>query len=177
MPPKASLTRRSSARSWKPPKSSLTAKVIGGQVAIESGSGFEGGAITMTSGEGVASAGGTISLLVGDGAVDDGGDISMVAGQTTGTGKTGGNYVVQAGEASAGLGGSVLVNAGTGGAAASSVVRDHTSCIARCRQCGRCNFVSVSILNRDCSWFHTCRTPLGLAHPARPSPARTPDAS
>jgi len=27
MPPKASLTRRTSARSWKPPKSSLTAKV------------------------------------------------------------------------------------------------------------------------------------------------------
>ena len=27
MPPKSSLTRRSSAKSWKPPKSSLTAKV------------------------------------------------------------------------------------------------------------------------------------------------------
>ena len=27
MPPKSSLTRRTSAKSWKPPKSSLTAKV------------------------------------------------------------------------------------------------------------------------------------------------------
>ena len=38
MPPKSSLTRRTSAQSWKPPKSSLTAtglRAVGGQVAIE----------------------------------------------------------------------------------------------------------------------------------------------
>ena len=33
-----------------------------------------------------------------------------------------------------------------------------TDCAARCLTCGRCNFVSYSALNRDCSWFHACHT-------------------
>jgi hypothetical protein len=42
------------------------------------------------------------------------------------------------------------------------VLRDHSGCIERCRRCARCNFVSVSAANHDCSWFHTCTLPLGL---------------
>lgn len=29
-------------------------------------------------------------------------------------------------------------------------------CVAACRGCPRCNFVSFSLANRDCSWFHRC---------------------
>ena len=49
-----------------------------------------------------------------------------------------------------------------GGGAGKDVVRDHASCIERCRRCQRCNFVSISAKNHDCSWFHKCRAPLGL---------------
>ena len=49
-----------------------------------------------------------------------------------------------------------------GGPAAA--VHDHTSCIERCRGCARCNFVSISPTNHDCSWFHKCKVPVGLAY-------------
>ena len=30
------------------------------------------------------------------------------------------------------------------------------SCLRRCRECGRCRFISVSAKLSDCSWFHDC---------------------
>ena len=30
------------------------------------------------------------------------------------------------------------------------------ACIERCTRCRRCNFVSFSDINRDCSWYHAC---------------------
>ena len=31
-------------------------------------------------------------------------------------------------------------------------------CIAKCRACARCRYVSLSLslAHRDCSWFHSC---------------------
>lgn len=31
-----------------------------------------------------------------------------------------------------------------------------SACLHRCSRCRRCNFISVSHLNNDCSWFNTC---------------------
>ena len=39
-------------------------------------------------------------------------------------------------------------------------VQDLAGCIARCERCGRCNYVSFSYHNEDCSWFHSCNAPL-----------------
>ena len=37
-------------------------------------------------------------------------------------------------------------------------------CMARCRLCPQCNFVSFSSLQNDCSWYNDCRQPLQLEH-------------
>lgn len=29
-------------------------------------------------------------------------------------------------------------------------------CLSRCAACGRCAYVSLSLFNADCSWFHDC---------------------
>ena len=31
-----------------------------------------------------------------------------------------------------------------------------TSCLSRCSKCSRCNFISVSVKEHDCSWFYSC---------------------
>eukprot|EP00966_Prymnesium_polylepis_P227078 5254401-Prymnesium_polylepis.1 len=33
-----------------------------------------------------------------------------------------------------------------------------SACVARCHGCKRCNYVSYSLLNHDCSWYHSCVT-------------------
>lgn len=43
-----------------------------------------------------------------------------------------------------------------GSFAIGGAISDHSSCIERCVRCERCNFVSVSLGHRDCSWFHSC---------------------
>ena len=36
---------------------------------------------------------------------------------------------------------------------------DHLmACTARCHTCARCRWVSLSVVNMDCSWFHACDT-------------------
>ena len=35
-------------------------------------------------------------------------------------------------------------------------IADLAGCVARCRGCARCRYVSFSPLHEDCSWFHTC---------------------
>ena len=35
-----------------------------------------------------------------------------------------------------------------------------SSCMERCTPCHRCQFISLSIKLRDCSWYHTCSTPV-----------------
>ena len=37
-----------------------------------------------------------------------------------------------------------------------TAVYDRRSCVERCRACARCRFVSVSLENRDCSWYSDC---------------------
>ena len=37
-----------------------------------------------------------------------------------------------------------------------TAVFDRRSCVERCRTCARCRFVSVSLENRDCSWYSDC---------------------
>lgn len=32
------------------------------------------------------------------------------------------------------------------------------ACVARCRRCARCQYVSYSELHRDCSWYHYCHS-------------------
>uniref|UniRef100_A0A7S3B338 Uncharacterized protein n=1 Tax=Haptolina ericina TaxID=156174 RepID=A0A7S3B338_9EUKA len=39
-------------------------------------------------------------------------------------------------------------------------VRDLSACELRCKTCARCNFVSFSSRNDDCSWYRTCQMPL-----------------
>ena len=29
-------------------------------------------------------------------------------------------------------------------------------CVNACQGCARCNYISFSARNRDCSWFHNC---------------------
>ena len=43
-----------------------------------------------------------------------------------------------------------------GRAGSTEGVQDLAGCIARCERCGRCNYVSFSYHNEDCSWFHSC---------------------
>ena len=45
---------------------------------------------------------------------------------------------------------------GTWPVARGTAVHDANSCVERCRSCLRCQFVSFSRQNRDCSWFHSC---------------------
>ena len=45
---------------------------------------------------------------------------------------------------------------GTWPVARGTAVHDANSCVERCRSCLRCQFVSFSRQNRDCSWFHAC---------------------
>ena len=70
-----------------------------------------------------------------------------------------------------------------------SRVRDVAGCVARCRGCGRCRYVSVSLREGDCSWYHACDmdallTEFALEHhsyavvvgaPRSTSPARAPE--
>ena len=35
-------------------------------------------------------------------------------------------------------------------------------CSRRCRSCGRCRYISVSVANRDCSWYRSCELACGL---------------
>lgn len=36
-------------------------------------------------------------------------------------------------------------------------IRDEMSCVRHCvRHCARCRFVSVSMADGDCSWYHDC---------------------
>ena len=43
-----------------------------------------------------------------------------------------------------------------GRAGSAEGVQDLAGCIARCERCARCNYVSFSYHNEDCSWFHSC---------------------
>jgi len=43
-----------------------------------------------------------------------------------------------------------------GRAGSTEGVQDLAGCIARCERCSRCNYVSFSYHNEDCSWFHSC---------------------
>ena len=37
-----------------------------------------------------------------------------------------------------------------------SMVPDEAACIAWCAACPRCNYISYSFANADCSWYHSC---------------------
>ena len=39
-----------------------------------------------------------------------------------------------------------------------------SACIQRCQSCTRCNFISVSHEEKDCSWFAACDLPLQIWH-------------
>ena len=39
-------------------------------------------------------------------------------------------------------------------------------CSGRCRACGRCRYISVSVDNRDCSWYSSCDLACGLLQAA-----------
>jgi|LauGreSBDMM110SN_4_FD.fasta_scaffold67329_1 hypothetical protein len=41
---------------------------------------------------------------------------------------------------------------------------DHSACIQRCQRCTRCNFISVSHVEKDCSWYTACGLPLQIWH-------------
>ena len=34
-----------------------------------------------------------------------------------------------------------------------------TDCLARCHRCARCNFVTISLIDGECSWYHHCPSP------------------
>ena len=42
-------------------------------------------------------------------------------------------------------------------------IDDLAGCVARCRTCARCRFVSFSLAHDECGWFHSCPLPLELA--------------
>jgi hypothetical protein len=42
--------------------------------------------------------------------------------------------------------------------ATSSWPKAARACLRWCRLCGRCNYISVSLKHRDCSWFESCNT-------------------
>ena len=43
-------------------------------------------------------------------------------------------------------------------------IRHLVECVARCRGCARCRYVSYSPAHDECAWYHSCRMPLETAY-------------